>query len=232
MRAADRVAGVAFGLFAFPAGLAAGVAFAGGINLHYAVHRSWLVAAFVLGAVACGLANASLRRFGVASRRAWTISLIVLLGWTAGFFAFTVLTYPNSAGTARRDRVVLRTVPVYPGATFVGERVWGWTDEGGDGNVEGFLTPPAQFETDWTWRSPRGASTKAILDWYQRRLNAAGRRTTRDDYGHGAGGELDSTGVGRMLSIGVMPARTTELSPGDIVHTPAEIVASVRPRLR
>jgi len=215
---------VVFGVLAVPAGVAAGVAFAGGVNLHYPVHRSWLVAAAALGVIAFAFGWASLLMFGVRLARGWKIASLVLLGWTAGYFALMAVTYPSSAAAARRDRSVLRALPIYPGARFVGESVSGTRRGGGDFDNVGFLSPPTAFETDWTWRVRRAASNDAILDWYQRRLRTTGWRMTRDNFGHGAGGELDSISDGRMTSITVEPPTL-----GPVDNTTVVIIASVGP---
>ncbi len=217
-------AGVVFGLFALPAGLAAGIVFAGGVNLHYHVHGSWLWAALVLGAIACGLGTASLLRFGVASRRAWKISLVVLAAWTAAFFAYAWAMFPSTSTAAHRDRPVLRTVPVYPGATFSGESFAGV--ESTDGS-DGFLTPPLDYDTTWTWRLPRGVRFGAIATWYERRLHAQGwGQISRDDSGVSAGIVRQAKGSTRWVSVLVLPQRRVPVLSGGSVPAPAEIVAT------
>jgi hypothetical protein len=217
-------AGVEFGLFALPAGLGAGIAFAGGVNLHYHVNGSWLGDALVLGAIACGLGTASLVRFGVPSRRAWKISLVVLAAWTAAFFAYAWATFPSTSTAAHRDRPVLRTVPVYPGATFSGESFAGV--ESSDGG-EGFLTPPLDYETTWTWRPPRGVRFGPVAAWYERRLRAQGwGEISRDDSGVSAGVVRRARANTRWVSIVVAPAQRVPSLSGGTALAPAEIVAT------
>src|ERR1022692_4310528 len=100
----------------------------------------YLVAAGMLFAVAWGLSVSSLTLLGVRSSRASRIPLIITLVWVGAFFAFAWSTFPSSAAEARRDRVAPRAVPVYPGATFSKEEIWGESDD--DTVGKGFLNPP------------------------------------------------------------------------------------------
>jgi len=118
-------------------------------------------------------------------RRGLAVSVppVVAVAWTAVLF-LSLDGYPDMVAAARRHDVVLRKVPVYPGAQILGKETSG---RGGrdDDEEEGFLNQPTDIQTTWTWRLPRRVSTSAVADWYEVRLLQAGWRVNRDDAGAG-----------------------------------------------
>lgn len=103
--------------------------------------------------------------------------------WTGGFFALSWSSYPDRGAAARKHRAVLSAVPVYPGARFEGEATRG--RYGKDSADEGFINPPEELLTTWTWRLPADASAREVADWYELRLHRAGWQVSRDDAGPG-----------------------------------------------
>jgi hypothetical protein len=178
----------------------------------------------MLFAVAWGLSVSSLTLLGVRSSRASRIPLIITLVWVGAFFAFAWSTFPSSAAEARRDRVAPRAVPVYPGATFSKEEIWGESDD--DTVGKGFLNPPYAYSTNWTSNSPHGVAIATIANWYETRLRRAGWKVSRDNFGHGAGIELNASRGGKSVAIVVYPPRSAFYPNGQVRNSPAEILAT------
>jgi hypothetical protein len=179
-----KTGGVLLGILALLPGVAVGVTFAAGVNLYYDFHPVYFVGTAVALALTWTLSTASLRAFGVRRRLALTVPPAVAVAWTALFFPLVWHGYPDTASAARRHGVVLRTVPVYPGAQILRKETSG--RGGSDEDMEeGFLNQPTDIQTTWTWRLPPRASTSAVADWYEVRLRQAGWRVNRDDAGAG-----------------------------------------------
>jgi hypothetical protein len=175
-----RSGGILLGILALPPGVAVGVTFAAGVNLHYDFHPVYFVGTVVALALTWSLSAASLRAFGARRRLALMLPPVVAGVWAALFFVGQWHTAPDFAAAARRHGVVLRALPVYPGARVTSTETSG---RGGSDEdfEEGFINQPTELETAWTWRLPPRASTRAVADWYELRLREAGWRVNRDD---------------------------------------------------
>lgn len=179
-RSRMKTGGILLGILALVPGAAVGVTFAAGVNLYYHFHPVYFLGTAIALALTWSLSTASLRAFGVRRRLAVTVPPVVAVAWTAVLFLSLWHGYPDMAAAARRHEVVLRKVPVYPGAQILRKETSG---RGGsdDDMEEGFLNQPTDIQTTWTWRLPRRASTSAVADWYEVRLRQAGWRVNRDD---------------------------------------------------
>jgi hypothetical protein len=179
-----RFAGIVLGLCALPVGLAVGITFAAGVNLHYAFHPVYFVWTAITVVLALPLGRASLLAFGVGRRRAVLVPVTLTLAWTVAFFAFSWFTFPNSGAAVRKNDVVLQTIPVYAGLRLARESTFGHYE--GDMFEEGFISPPDSFETTWIWSVRNRSSTGDVAAWYVERLRAANWIVERDDAGEGS----------------------------------------------
>jgi hypothetical protein len=192
---------------ALPAGIAVGITFAAGVNLYYDVHPVYFVATAVALAVTWPLSVASLRAFGVGRRLALMLPPVIAAVWTGLFFLEQWHAYPDLSAAARLHSVVLRALPVYPGARLTAEDTsgrWGADED----FAEGFLNQPTHILTTWTWRLPPHASARAVADWYELRLHQAGWHVNRDD--------LDTSEV-------LLPASRDNLAFEDPRDAPLEV---------
>jgi hypothetical protein len=162
-----RVVGIVLGLCALPAGVAVGVTFAEGVNLHYFFHPVYFIGTAIALALALPLSRASLLAFGVGRRRALVVPIAVTLAWAAAFFVFSVIRFPDRNDAVRKNGAVLRAMPEYPGLHLVLQSTESHYD--GDMVNEGFISPP-YFETIWTWSARGSSSLHAVVNWYAERL--------------------------------------------------------------
>ena len=225
--------GVFLGLLALPASVATGVSFAAAVNLHYEFHPAYFVGMAIALALAWWLGAASLRAFGVRRGFVRWLPLVIVLVLTGGFFALAWGSYPDRSAAAQKHRDLLRSVPVYPGTRFAGEETWG--RYGDDFAAEGFINPPAELLTTWTWRLPKPATTAAVADWYEVRLKRAGWQVSRDDAGARTVLLLASRGaladpLSARLEVDVY-ARRTALYGKELRQktSPAEVTATAAP---
>lgn len=229
----NRGRGLLLGLLALVPGVATGVTFAAAVNLYYAFHPVYLIGTAIALALTWRLGAASLNAFGVRRGLAHWLPLVIVLASTGGLFALYWSGFSGRSAAVRRHRVVLRSVPVYPGARFAGEETWG--RDASDVADEGFINPPAEFLTTWSWGLPTAASTAAVADWYEVRLKRAGWHVSRDDAGadtvlllasHGALADPRSP----PLEVGVLPHRSAWYGKKPRRRTfPAEVTATAGP---
>lgn len=201
----NRAFGVLLGIAALVPGIAVAVTFAAAVNLYYPFHPVFFAGTAIALALTWLLGRASLRAFGVGRRLALVLPLAITVAWTGLFFLNIWRNYPDRAAAARKHRVVLRTVPVYPGLGSHSEETWGRGS--GDMAEEGFINPPDELLTTWTWLLPRAASITGVAAWYETRLRAAGWRMERDDVGDGSV-EFVGSRRGVPLEVDVFPRRT------------------------
>jgi hypothetical protein len=229
----DRGRGVFLALLALLPGVATGVTFAAAVNLYYEFHPAYFAGMALALALAWWLGAASLHAFGVRRALARWLPLVIVLALTSGFFALAWVSYPDRSAAARKHRVLLRSMPVYPGAGFAGEETWG--RYGDDLAAEGFINPPAELLTTWTWRLPKPARTAAVADWYEVRLKRAGWQVSRDDAGADTVLLLASRGaladpLSAPLEVDVYPRRTALYGKELRQKTsPAEVTATAGP---
>jgi hypothetical protein len=175
---------------AFAAGLSALIAaivvawgVAAGVNVYYDAHPVYFIVAAIAFAVACLLGAAALRAADVSSRRALIVAPLVALTCIGAGFAFAWWNFPKPGPAAHENREVLRTLPVYAGARFSNEDTWG--RYAADYAEEGFVNPPSEWLTTWTWRLPRDANPRAVADWYVEHLRARKWHVERNNVGNG-----------------------------------------------
>jgi hypothetical protein len=201
----NRGYGVVLGIASLVPGVAVGVTFAAAVNLYYTFHPVYFVGTAIALALTWLLGRASLRAFGAGRRLALVLPLAIAAVLTGLFFTGSWLAYPDRAAAARKHRVVLRTVPVYPGLGSHSEETSGRGS--GDLAEEGFINPPDELLTTWTWLLPRTASVVDVAAWYEVRLRAAGWEMQRDDVGDGSV-EFVGSRRGVPLEVDVAPRRT------------------------
>lgn len=207
-------------------GIAVGVTFAAGVNLYYDFHPVF----FIGTAIALGLTwyfgRASLRAFGVSPRVASIAPLVLAAAWTGVCFVLVWHAFPDRAAAARTHEVVLRTVSVYPGLTFRDASTWG--RYGDDTGEEGFINPPRELLTSWTWLAPKGVLTRDVAAWYDGQLRAAGWDIQRDDVGDGSVELVGSRG-GDELELDVLPPSVVITMDRENTTLADRIVATVGP---
>ena len=200
--------------------------FAAGVNLYYAFHPRFFIGTVIALGLTCLLGWASLRAFGVGRRAAVAVPLALSIGWAGLFFVMNWTSYPDRGAAARKHRIVLRTLPVYPGLTLHDESTWGRYS--GDAFDEGFINPPEELLTTWTWLLPRGASTHDVAAWYDDRLRRRGWHVHRDDFD---GNTIDFVASRRGVEIElvVAPRSTAIVGGGTTTTSPARVQADAGP---
>jgi hypothetical protein len=199
----NRAGGIFLGIGALIPGIVAGVTFSAGLNVYYAFHPVYFVGTAIAGAVAYALGRASLRALGVGGRARRAIPALLLVGWTGAFFVLSWTGYPDRAAAARRNGAVIRTLPRYPGLRFDHRHTWGKLEA--DVANEGFINPPDELLTTWTWRVPFRVPVSVLAGWYLGRLRGAGWQVGRDDVGDGSI-DLVASRRGVEVEIDVLPA--------------------------
>ena len=167
----SRPGGIVWGLCVLPPGIAVGFTFAAGVNLYYDFHPFFFFGTLLALALTWFFGRASLLAFGVGPRIALVAPPVLALVWMGAFFAVCWNSYPDRAAAAHKHELVLRSTPVYPGLTFRDESTWG--RYGDDVGEEGFVNPPRELLTSWTWLAPSAETFSSTTSAKARSISSA-----------------------------------------------------------
>jgi hypothetical protein len=223
----SRPGGIVWGLCVLPPGIAVGFTFAAGVNLYYDFHPFFFFGTLLALALTWFFGRASLLAFGVGPRIALVAPPVLALVWMGAFFAVCWNSYPDRAAAAHKHELVLRSTPVYPGLTFRDESTWG--RYGDDVGEEGFVNPPRELLTSWTWLAPSGVLTRDVAAWYDERLRAIGWDVQRDDVGEGSIDLVGSRLGSADIELDVLPLRQVLVLNGENPTHADRVVATVGP---